>query len=168
HTWRKRIQPARSKTPIVEDSEDRHSEHGSTSEVTTPRRRPKLSKYISSYLAITTPVKPDEFSCNFWDTLGEPVIYEPKADSLQVLESISATLISSPHKPLPIQQNSGLLCLLEDYRGLRLKKDKIEELLKQTLEGFREAQERWTAEEAGYGAEIKRLELIIARGKQGM
>jgi site-specific DNA-adenine methylase len=60
------------------------------------------------------------------------------------------------------------LHLLEDYRGLRLEKDKIEELLKQTLDGFKEAEERWTTEEAGYRAEIRRLELIIARGKQGM
>jgi hypothetical protein len=168
HAWRKRIQPTRSKTLIVEDTGDRHTEHGSTSDIPIPRRRPKLSKYISNYLAITTPVKPEGFSRNFWDTLGEPIIYEPKVDSLQVLESISSTLIDSPHKNLPIQQNSSLLHLLEDYRGLRLEKDKIEELLKQTLDGFKEAEERWTTEEAEYRAEIRRLELIIARGKQGM
>jgi hypothetical protein len=51
---------------------------------------------------------------------------------------------------------------------LRLEKDKIEELLKQTLDGFKEAEERWTTEEAGYRAEIRRLEVIIAKGKQGM
>ena len=168
HTWRKNTQPTRSKTLIVEDTEGRRSEYGSTLDISTPRRRPKLSRYMSNCLAMTTPVKPEEFSSNFWDTLGEPIIYEPKVDSLQVLESISSTLIGSPHKTLPIQQNSSLLHLFEDYRGLRLEMDKIEELLKQTLDGFKEAEERWTTEEAGYRAEIRRLELIIAGGKQGM
>ncbi|OCK82414.1 hypothetical protein K432DRAFT_391254 [Lepidopterella palustris CBS 459.81] len=168
YAWRKKINPVRAKTPVVEDAEDRHSEHGS--EVSTPHRRSKakLSRYISNYLAITTAAKPEEFTRNFWDTLGEPIDLEEKVDPLQIVQSISSRLISAPQKPIPIQHNSGLLHLMENYRNLRLEKERIEELLKQTLDGFRAAEEKWEADEASYRAEVRRLELIIAKGKQGL
>ncbi|KAF2814174.1 uncharacterized protein BDZ99DRAFT_567843 [Mytilinidion resinicola] len=170
NTWRKKIaHPTRSKTPVADDGDDRHSDNGSERSTSRLRPRPKLTRYLSNYLAISAPQKSDElFSDNFWDNLGQPADVEPKVDPYMVVQSISTMLLRNPNKPLPVAHNSGLLHLIENYRNLREEKEKLDELLKETLDGFKEAEERWATEEHNFRSEIRRLELIIARGKQGM
>ncbi|KAF2500711.1 hypothetical protein BU16DRAFT_614429 [Lophium mytilinum] len=170
NAWRKKIShPTRSKTPVADDFDDRHSDNGSERSTSRLRPRPKLTRYLSNYLAISAPQKSDElFSDNFWDNLGQPVDVEPKVDPYMVVQSISTMLLRNPNKPLPVAHNSSILHLVENYRNLREEKEKLDELLKETLDGYKEAEERWSAEEHNFRSEIRRLELIIARGKQGM
>jgi hypothetical protein len=72
------------------------------------------------------------------------------------------------YKPIPPEHHSGLLRIFEDYRKSREHKKKLEDLLKETLEGYKSAEEFWRTKEDHYQAEIRRLELLIARGTTGL
>jgi hypothetical protein len=169
NAWRKRIShPIRSKTPINDDVDDRHSEHGSENSTSRHRSRPKLSRYLSSYLAITAPPKSDEFASDFWNNLGQPLDPVEKVDPYMVVQSIHTMIMKNPSRPIPAAHNSNLLHIIENHRNLCEEKERLGGLLKDTLDGFKEAEQRWITEEHNFRSEIRRLELILARGKQGM
>ncbi|KAF2174736.1 hypothetical protein K469DRAFT_512939, partial [Zopfia rhizophila CBS 207.26] len=172
--WRKTLHGSRPGTPvnsapsIGDEGEDSRSEYGS--EGSTPRRRsapkPKLGRYLSSYLALTAPPKPLDFS-EPWSE-KEPVLFRPPVDPIIVLRSVRSHLCRSPSQSIPEQQHSGLLRIFEDYRKVREEKERLDEILRKTLEGYKMAEENWSTAEGRYQAEIRRLELIIARGTTGM
>jgi hypothetical protein len=72
------------------------------------------------------------------------------------------------NQPIPIEHNSGLFRVFEDYRKVRENKERLESLLQDTFRDWRIAENHWSAAEGKYDAEIRRLELLIARGTSGM
>ncbi|KAF2470404.1 uncharacterized protein BDR25DRAFT_262280 [Lindgomyces ingoldianus] len=174
--WRKTIHGSRPNTPVGitgpttagDDGEDSRSEHGSES--STPRRRstpkPKLKHYLSSYLTLTAPPTSPEFSEPWHE--DSPFDFIPPVDPIIVLQSVHSYLCGFPSQPLPVQHNNGLLRVFEDYKKAREQKERLDQLLQETFEDYRSAEERWLKVEDCYQAEIRRLELIIARGTTGM
>jgi hypothetical protein len=71
-------------------------------------------------------------------------------------------------QPIPVEHNSGLFRVFEDYRKVREHKERLEKLLKDTFHDWGRAEKHWSQAEARYNAEIRRLELLIARGTSGM
>ncbi|KAF2121955.1 hypothetical protein BDV96DRAFT_640028 [Lophiotrema nucula] len=174
--WKKTIQGSRAVTPIAtalsataeEDGDDSRIEQGS--ELSTLHRRsdpprPSSKRHWSSYIAITGP-KEHIFS-EPW-SLDSPLLLEPPVDPFMVLQSVRSHISKLPTEPIPVQHHSGILRVFEDYRKVRAKKENIEDLLNVTLGDFKRAEESWTASEDQYKAEIRRLELLIARGTSGM
>jgi hypothetical protein len=77
-------------------------------------------------------------------------------------------MTTSPFCPIPLHYNSGILRVFEDYRKVREERARLENLLHETFEGYRAAERFYDNAEAEYQAEIRRLELVIARGTLGM
>jgi hypothetical protein len=84
------------------------------------------------------------------------------------LQAIYSYLCNNFYKPIPPEHHSGLLRIFEDYRKSREHKEKLEVLLKGTLEGYKSAEDFWTTKEDRYQAEIRRLELLIACSNTGL
>lgn len=140
-----------------------------TSEASTPRRtvRPKFSRYLSGYRSLKDGSKDAEFR-QPWSEDAPPPYITP-IDPLMSLNSVYSYMNSFPTKPIPIEYNSNLFRIFEDYCKVRHDKDTLDELLQQTFDGFRHAEEFWAESESQYEEEIRRLELLIARdGSSGM
>jgi hypothetical protein len=84
------------------------------------------------------------------------------------LQAIHSHLCNNFYKPIPPEHHSGLLHIFEDYKKLRVHGEKLEGLMKESLEGFKSAEELWTVKEERYQVEIRRLELLIAHGTTGL
>ncbi|KAF2259998.1 hypothetical protein CC78DRAFT_585382 [Lojkania enalia] len=174
--WRKTIHGGKVDTPsgaataasIGDDANDARSDQGL--ETSTSRLRsgpkPKLSRYLSDYLTLTAPSKDQIFS-EPW-TEDAPAAFVPPVDPLVVLQPVRTYFCKFPSQALPPQHNSGLLRLFEDYEKIRKEKGNLDNLLKETLEGFRSAEDSWAAAKVGYQEEIRRLELMIACGTSGV
>lgn len=174
--WRKTYHGSRPQTPIGApttasaggETEETRSEVGS--ETTAPRRRsapkPKLSRYLSDYLSLTASSKSPELS-EPWSE-ERPLIIEPPLDPFVVVQAVRFHICNSSQTPIPVPHNSGILRVFEDYRKVREQKERLDGLLHETLEGYRTAEESWAREKGSYQDEIRRLELIIARGTSGM
>lgn len=87
---------------------------------------------------------------------------------MAALQATHSYLCNNFYKPIPSEHHSGLLRIFEDYRHLREGKEKLESLLTETLEGYKSADQLWMTKEDRYQAEIRRLELLIARGTTGL
>lgn len=70
--------------------------------------------------------------------------------------------------PIPLEYNSGLFQVFEDYRKLRAHKDYLEERERSALDHSRKVTAQWHQSEILYEAEIRRLELLIECGTTGM
>lgn len=71
-------------------------------------------------------------------------------------------------QPIPIEHYNGLFRIFEDYRKIREQKERLGEMMEDTIQDWTKAEEQWRCAEDRYGAEIRRLELLIARGTAGM
>ncbi|KAF2200965.1 hypothetical protein GQ43DRAFT_472195 [Delitschia confertaspora ATCC 74209] len=180
-TWRKTFQGSRPVTPSEPSSsvqeyaadDDSRSEKGT--EAPTPRRKsgpkPKLGRLRSSYLALTALNKSTEAFPNFnsdpWSFDFKPPAYEP-IDPVVALESAYSHLAQFPGNSLPVQHNSGILRVFEDYRNIREIKGRLEEELQEVSDSLQKANEKLETTKAGYDAEIRGLEKIIAEGEAGL
>ena len=172
HHWRKTLHGSRPETPVsgtlttsaIEDAEDTRSER---SEVSTPRRnsRPKLARYTSLFSSFKESSKGPEFEP--WSEDAPPP-FQPYIDPLNAVQSIRSHMITCSSKPIPLEHNNGLFRIFEDYRKVREEKEHLETLLQDTFQGWKVAEEQWSASEGRYEAEIRRLDLLIARGTSGM
>jgi hypothetical protein len=127
--------------------------------------KPKLARYISSYRSIKDASKEPEFG-EFWIEMPPP--YTEYVDPMRSLQSVFSHMTTSPFCPIPLHYNSGILRVFEDYRKVREERARLENLLHETFEGYRAAERFYDNAEAEYQAEIRRLELVIARGTLGM
>ncbi|KAF2704225.1 hypothetical protein K504DRAFT_390462 [Pleomassaria siparia CBS 279.74] len=180
--WRKTIHGTRPSTPsgasaaakplpMDQDGEDtRSDDHGSETSVSTPRRRsapkPTFSRFMSGYLSLTTAPKDPIFAEPWSD--DAPTVFIPPIEPMAALQAIHSHLMNYYGKPISAQHHSGLLRVFEDYRNLRAKMEKMEKLLKDIVEGYQSAENSWNTTEDSYLAEIRRLELLIARDTSGM
>ncbi|KAF2007741.1 hypothetical protein P154DRAFT_583930 [Amniculicola lignicola CBS 123094] len=166
-SWRKTFHGTRPSTPVAglpTENDDTVSEHGH--EMTPRRLKPKLSRYLSNYLSLSNPPKTSDFS-EPWSEDAPPAWITP-VDPIIVLQSVHSYLLSNPSMPLPVQHNSGLLVIFEHYRKLREQKELLDGQMKEVLDAYEADEKMWESKEDACRREIRRLELIIARGTSGM
>ena len=92
----------------------------------------------------------------------------PPIDPLIVVQTVRSHITNQSWKPVPVEYNSGLLRLFEDYRRIREAIEGVSGQYRVMIEGYRSAEQSWIMEEGHYQEEIRRLELMIARGATGM
>ncbi|TKA74665.1 hypothetical protein B0A49_05659 [Cryomyces minteri] len=176
--WRRMIQPARVKTP---QESDEHSETASNAPATPRRRsRPKFSMHLSNYrLPTVLTLKPEPFSVDHFPavdpSLSHGLTHNYNPNPEQMIDAVFSRLLAEPFKPLPVEYNGPLLQIIEVWRHLKDDKARLTSRLSEeadarhalTLEAEK-AERRWTEEREGYKAEVKRLEMLIAKGKPGL
>ncbi|KAK1756902.1 hypothetical protein QBC47DRAFT_400532 [Echria macrotheca] len=114
-----------------------------------------------------------------WGGVGGENDYVPEARQIwhnpslmQMVETLQAELMSknNPLTPIPVVYNSYVLHLIEGFAKLyreegklRAELSELKGLREKELEEFRGLSEEWIQREKDYKAEVKRLELILAR-----
>ncbi|EUC39281.1 hypothetical protein COCCADRAFT_80617 [Bipolaris zeicola 26-R-13] len=171
-SWLKTLHSSRPQTPVstltagtvVEDIGDGRGER---LEMLALYRdsKPKLSRYTSLFSSFKDTTKTPEFSEPWGEEAPRP--FEAYVDPLVVTQSVRLHITSSS-SPMPTEHHGGLLRVFEDYRKIRDQKERLEILLEETLRDWSQAQAGWSYSEDQYHAEIRRLELLIARGTSGM
>lgn len=183
--WRRKIQPTQSRAHLsAVDHEESPAE--SYSSPATPRKklRPKLSSYFSHYMpnaAHAKPVSPPNVdhtaqaerpsvslsTHRFIETCNP----EPE----RLMDSVMRELLVEPYHALDPTHNSSLMMIFEAHRFLRDQNEALAERLQTEVSGrdaaeleSDRAEQRWQIEKEEYKKEIKRLELIIAKGKRGL
>ncbi|KAF2738209.1 hypothetical protein EJ04DRAFT_429414 [Polyplosphaeria fusca] len=146
-----------------EIDEDRASETSSRRKSDT---KPKLHRYWSNLTGLS-PDKPPVIVSEPWSE-DFPLFPPPFVDPLEVVQSVRSHINRIPTESIPLQHTSGLLRVFEDYRKVREAKERLDALIKDLVEDYKKAEETWNETEDRYQAEIRRLELIIARGASGM
>jgi hypothetical protein len=137
---RKTIHGSRPATPATPATEEPEESRSEPVESTTPRRssKPKLIRYTSLFT-------------NFKD----------------IHESVSPAF-AEPWSDVKPEHNSGLYRIFEHYCQLRSTNEVMEAALQQTRDDLATSQARWMGEERRYAEEIRRLELLIAKGTTGV
>lgn len=84
-------------------------------------------------------------------------------------------LMTDPFRVLDTRDNSSLMMIFEAYRNLRDDNAALKEKLRSEIEcryaaelEAEEAEKRWQQEKTEYRTEVKRLEILIAKGKRGL
>ncbi|RMZ70621.1 agc dmpk kinase [Pyrenophora seminiperda CCB06] len=151
-------------TPVFEDTDEARSDRPETP---APRRdsKPKLARYTSLFTNFKETAKTPDFS-EPWSE-DSPPVFPPYVDPLDALQAVRLHMVNS-YEPIPREHYSGLFRIFEDYRKSREQKERYSELIEVTLQNWENAEEQWEHAEDRYGAEIRRLELVIARGTGGM
>ncbi|WPH04127.1 Hypothetical protein R9X50_00701200 [Acrodontium crateriforme] len=171
--WRRMIQPVRARTPMVEQDDNEDA-------TTSPRRllKPKFSSYFTAYgssgnaTKVATPVEePSGGLYGLWRHDGPNP--EPNADGL--MDSVMCRLLGKPYDVLDVSFHGAILRIFESYRCIsdenqRLQAQVAEQEIgqKALFEQMRSAQQQWHEERKEYKAEVKRLELLLAKGKRGL
>ncbi|KAG9662507.1 hypothetical protein KCU95_g19203, partial [Aureobasidium melanogenum] len=182
YQWRRRIQPGFPNTllPVGEQDEaepDIASGFGSS--------RKKVRPKISSYFSHRGPSSHGRSSlwsadqrASFKETISSPYQTWPEGcepDPDQIMDSIMRTLITEPYRPLDVKHNSPLLMIFEGFRNLRDENSSLMRKLKYEAETrfashheLELERQAWRREREEYKAEVKRLELIISKNKEGV
>jgi len=170
--WRKTVQGSRPPTPsgispmtsLIDDTDSARSEH---SEPQTPLRnsKPKLARYTSLFNSFKESSKGPEFAEPWSEDAPPPLQY--CVDPLHALQAVHSHMMKFS-TPIPLEHSSGLFRVFEDYRKVREEKECVESLLQDTLKSWKEAEMGWVESELRYKTEIRRLELLIAKGTSGM
>lgn len=167
---RKTIHGSRPATPVTPAIEETPEEgRNEPVESTTPRRssKPKLVRYtslFSNFKDIHEAANP-EFAEPWSEVKPDPV---DLVDPILIIQSIRSHIAKFSTTALTPEHNSGLYRIFEHYYQLRSKNVEVEEALQQTREELATSQERWIGEERRYAEEIRRLELLIAKGTTGV
>jgi hypothetical protein len=171
HGWRKTRTASRphtpvsatSATPTIKDADDVVSERSEP----TPRRdsKPKLARYTSLFSSFKEAIKGPEFA-EPWSE--EAPSFEPYVDPLNALQSVRSHMISTSSRPIPTEYNNGLFRIFDDYRRVREEKQRLDILMQEITRDWNKAEERWSESELRYETEIRRLDLLIAKGTSGM
>ncbi|KAH0356629.1 hypothetical protein KCU81_g874, partial [Aureobasidium melanogenum] len=114
---------------------------------------------------------------SFKETISSPYQTWPEGcepDPDQTMDSIMRTLIAEPYRPLDVKHNSPLLMIFEGFRNLRDENSSLLRKLKYEAETRFEShheleleRQAWQREREQYQAEVRRLELIISKNKEG-
>jgi hypothetical protein len=170
HGWRKTIQASRPATPVSgQPTDDIEDTQGERVEPSTPRRdsKPKLTRYTSLFSSFKD--TKDSKGPNFaepWDLAIAPLpaYVDPKV----AIQSVRTHMLSFSMVPIPLEHNSNLFRVFEDYHKMRDKNDHLDTMLQDTRQTLQYSGEQWAKEERRYEEEIRRLELLIARGTTGV
>ncbi|KAG9662489.1 uncharacterized protein M437DRAFT_38328 [Aureobasidium melanogenum CBS 110374] len=182
YQWRRRIQPGFPNTllPVGEQDEadpDITSGFGSSRK----KVRPKISSYFSHRGPSShgrSSVWSADRRASFKETISSPYQTWPEGcepDPDQTMDSIMRTLIAEPYRPLDVKHNSPLLMIFEGFRNLRDENSSLLRKLKYEAETRFEShheleleRQAWQREREQYQAEVRRLELIISKNKEGV
>jgi hypothetical protein len=182
YQWRRRIQPGFSHTllPVGEQDEtepDIASGFGSTRK----KVRPKISSYFSKPGPSThgrSSIWSADQRTSFKETISSPYQTRPEGcepDPDQIMDAIMRTLIAEPYRPLDVKHNSPLLMVFEGFRNLRDENASLVRKLKYEAETrfsshheIELERQEWQQERDEYKAEVKRLELIISKDREGV
>lgn len=91
-----------------------------------------------------------------------------KVDNQLAAESILATMLANPNGSLPRHQNSALFQVLEAYRVTSKNFENLVDKYQELQEDLVVTKRQWAEEENQFRDEIKRLEIVIARGDEGL
>ncbi|KAK5126204.1 hypothetical protein LTR08_004785 [Meristemomyces frigidus] len=179
--WRRMIQPVRARTPAVEHPGE---DSDGIASPTTPKRglKPMFSSYFTNHggSALAVRAEPSLTSLNVdlfaprLPTWPEDEPYpDPKAEGL--IDTIMCRLLSSPYESLDPRYNGSLLQIFECYRHVADEKTELQvqlddEVSRRTvlLQRLVQSQKQWSEERQDYRSEVKRLELLLAKGKRGL
>lgn len=171
HWMRKTMQPVRTRTPTFPlASDERRStvDTSSLSESSTPRRRSGPRKKISSYFSYRSSKYLDGPAADAVWPSAASVDRVSMPDINTMVNSIFIKLCNQPFEGLPAQMNSSMLHVIEAYRNLSGEREQLDEQMEELANRLEDVEKIWEKDETAYRAEIKRLELIIAKGKDGM
>ena len=190
--WRRRIPPSRPRTPMSELAELDQDVPRPPSALAaslsnrpaTPKRglRPMLSSYLPQSGPFATASKPEPELTSassegparrFPSWAVEDTFPNPSAE--QLTDAVTCRLMSQPYDSLPAGYNGTLLQILEAYRDLSDERDRLESRITEEVESrlaersaTQQAEILWEDERRTFKAEVKRLELVIAKGKRGV
>lgn len=140
-----------------------------------------LASYFTQHATVPGPSQTDLaseddlFRRNAWYPKWSDHSSSPGPDAERLMDSIMCKLLAEPYRPLDSRFNSMLMQIFECYRHLKDDKDRLDKQLEQETEkqnalelALHHASQQWEAEKQDYKAEVKRLELILAKGKRGL
>lgn len=185
--WRRKIPPSRSRTPLPDPDQDIRPSSamtGNTTRPPTPKKglRPKLSSYLSQSGPFASTTKPEPepeplFAEHPTPSFPSWVLEDPypAPSAEQLTDAIMCRLMSRPYDALEPRFNGSLLQIFETHRDLADERNVLQERLTQEMQGRlversarQEAEQKWEEEKSTYKAEVRRLELVIAKGKRGV
>ena len=181
YQWRRRLPPLRIPGAPVEH-DDRESTGGSP---VTPKKKlkPKISSYFSHHQSALHHVKSEPNIIAFGSSssaqsslIAEHAFPRPhQPDAEQLMDSLARRLMTDHVRCLQPSDGSSILVIIEAYRHLLDKNVKLQEtahdekIHKRHAEvELLRAQQSWSDEREEYKAEVKRLELLISKGKMGV
>lgn len=177
--WRRRIQPSRSRTPLPSaDHEGLSAETTPSPDVPRRKLRPKLSSYFSHHVPPAIHGKSEALSAEYTFSASQsaydpPISCQPEPEAL--MESMMRKVMADPFHAPDVRDNSSLMMIFEAYHSLREQNADLSEKLKTEVDSryaveleAERAEKRWQQEREEYKAEVKRLELLIAKGKRGL
>jgi hypothetical protein len=127
--------------------------------------KPRFKRYTSMFSTFRE-TKGVEFS-EPWNE-DDDMFFQPYIDPVMALQSTRSFVHHNPTTPIPCTHNSGLLKLFEDYRQVKYHQERLESKLENALRKDQDNQDCWNNERAELKTEIRRLELIVARGQSDM
>ncbi|RMX95596.1 hypothetical protein D0867_09212 [Hortaea werneckii] len=179
--WRRKIQTSRVRTPAVQETND---DTDGIAIPMTPKRglRPKISSYFTKDPGTAASVRVDaptslldekNSSCVLPTWPDDESFPSPDAEGL--VDSIMCRLMAQPYACLEPRFNSAILRLLESHRCMNDERQKLQQQLDSEVkrgtllyQRLQAAQKQWSDERQDFKAEIKRLELLLAKGKRGV
>ncbi|KAJ4984922.1 hypothetical protein SVAN01_09616 [Stagonosporopsis vannaccii] len=176
HVWRKTMATSRPLTPLTPVPatpmpEEVVDTKGERSEASSPRRdsKPKITRYTSLFTShkeeSTSSIFSEQWSVDTLSDQNDPWSF---VDPIFIMESIHSHMCKHYMVPIPLQYNSGLFQIFDDYRKLRADKEFQEHREREVLQHSRKITAQLFKSENLYQSEIRRLELLIARGTSGM
>lgn len=167
------IQTARSRTPAT-DTDDSEG-------VLFPRKglKPKVSSYLTQQSAPSFPSRTNSTITNnayhqhlpSWST--DQTIPDPDVGKL--IDSVMSRLLAEPYCGLDSRFNGSLLQIFEAFRHVNDENIQLQSLLEQEINkcsslerAIHESAKQWSREREEFQAEVRRLELIVAKGERGL
>ncbi|KAL1306022.1 hypothetical protein AAFC00_004152 [Neodothiora populina] len=180
--WTRRVQSLRVRTPLPHvDSDDVSSDM--VTALTTPRKklRPRLSSYFSHHMPSTGI---DNLPRSSPDLVSMPQqqeqpdsrdTYVCQIEPQRLMECILTKLMVDPFHTLDARDNSSLLMIFESYRTLCDQNAALSEKLQNEVDcryavevEAEKTEKRWQQEREDYRAEVRRLEILVAKGQRGL
>ena len=167
--WRRMIQPARVRTPAteIEDSD-------AFTSPTTPRKllKPKFSSYFTHH---STTASTSKFDLPYgghlvgpdypWSSTREQ---PPPTDIEDLIDTVMCKLFEDPTAGLTARWTPHLMRIFESFRNLKDGQQQLLSTVEHDREKLRKMELAWDCERQDYKAEVKRLELILSKGKRGL
>ncbi|RMY92553.1 hypothetical protein D0862_09457 [Hortaea werneckii] len=173
--WRRKIQTSRARTPAVPETND---DTDGIATPMTPKRglRPKISSYFTKDPGTAASVRVDALTsspCTLPTWPDNESFPSPDAEGL--VDSIMCRLMAQPYACLEPRFNGAILRLLENHRCMNDEQQRLQQQLENEVkrgtllyQRLQAAQKQWSDERQDFKAEIKRLELLLAKGKRGV
>jgi hypothetical protein len=159
--WRRMIQPARVRTPAVDVEEP--EVHASPA---TPRR-PLRPTFTTNKPRAPAPL-PEDFDSAF--RIPSWILNQPNPDPPidELIDSIMCNVMDDPSSGLTARFATDLMRIIEAYRLVRDEKEELASRLQAETQKRHAVAQAWDRERKEYKAEVKRLELLLSKGKRGV